>query len=203
MLHGVYCLQFRPAQMFSLHSWAFSTTTLVFVFLGSHNCIKVTLTICIRRSRRHPLLFLTTSPNTKSAVEPQPRKWSSRESRIKHLDCPTDFIKNKYWETKAFLPKNKSHFLCSETNKLLRILHHMFQTASHMLSHFQPLRREIYTMTRCSQNRRSFYVLDSVVPFEEDATHEFKGHRDIAVEELPSWCYLPGTDRRSRKAVSR
>ncbi|XP_015750507.1 PREDICTED: uncharacterized protein LOC107330401 [Acropora digitifera] len=58
-------------------------------------------------------------------------------------------------------------------------------------------------MTRCSQNLRSFYVLDSVVPFEEDATHEFKGHRDIAVEELPSWCFFPGTDRRSRKAVSR
>ena len=78
----------------------------------------------------------------------------------------------------------------------------MFQTASHMLSQFQPLRREI-TMTRCSQNRRSFYVVDSVVPFEEDATHEFKGHRNIAVEELPSRCYFPGTDRRSRKAVSR
>ncbi|XP_044175611.1 uncharacterized protein LOC114965074 isoform X1 [Acropora millepora] len=78
----------------------------------------------------------------------------------------------------------------------------MFQTVSHMLSQFQPLRREI-TMTRCSQNRRSFYVVDSVVPFEEDATHEFKGHRNIAVEELPSRCYFPGTDRRSRKAVSR
>ena len=74
MLYGVYCLLFRPAQMFSLHSWAVSTTTWVFVFLGSHNCIKVTLTICIRRSRWHPLLFLTTSPNTKSAVEPPTAK---------------------------------------------------------------------------------------------------------------------------------
>ena len=58
-------------------------------------------------------------------------------------------------------------------------------------------------MTRFCQNPRRFYELDSVVPFEEDAKHEFKGHRNIAVEELPSWCYLPGTDRRSRKAVSR
>ena len=101
MLHGVYsrvyCLPFRPAQMYSLHSWASSTTTLVFVFLGSHNCIKVTLTI-----RCYSSLPLQT---------PKPRKCSSRESRIKLLDCPTDFIKNKYWETKVFLRKNKSHFL--------------------------------------------------------------------------------------------
>ena len=48
-----------------------------------------------------------------------------------------------------------------------------------------------------------FYVRDSVVPFEEDAFHEFKGHRNLAVEELPPWCYIPGTDRRSRRAASR
>lgn len=58
-------------------------------------------------------------------------------------------------------------------------------------------------MTRFSEISRRFYVLNSVVPFEEDATHEFKGHRNIAVEEVPPWCYIPGTDRRSRKAVSR
>ena len=143
MLHGVYCLLFRPAQMYSLHSWAFSTTTLVFVFLESDDCIKVTLTI--RRSRWHPLLFLTTVPlqTPNRPLGLQSRKCSSHESRIKLLDCPTDFIMNKYWETKAFLLKNKSHFLCSETNKLRGILHHMFQTASHMLSHFQPLRRKL------------------------------------------------------------
>lgn len=58
-------------------------------------------------------------------------------------------------------------------------------------------------MTRFSKLSRRFYVLNSVVPFEEDATHEFKGHRNITAEEVPPWCYIPGTDRRSRKAVSR
>lgn len=58
-------------------------------------------------------------------------------------------------------------------------------------------------MTRFSEISRRFYVKNSVVPFEEDSTHEFKGHRNISVEELPPWCYIPGTDRRSRKAVSR
>ncbi|KAJ7374918.1 hypothetical protein OS493_005276 [Desmophyllum pertusum] len=29
------------------------------------------------------------------------------------------------------------------------------------------------------------------------------GKENITVEELPPWCYYPGTDRRSRKAVSR
>ncbi|KAL9975322.1 hypothetical protein ACROYT_G012475 [Oculina patagonica] len=58
-------------------------------------------------------------------------------------------------------------------------------------------------MTRFSQISRRVYVKNSVVPFEEDSTHEFKGHRNISVEELPPWCYIPGTDRRSRKAVSR
>lgn len=58
-------------------------------------------------------------------------------------------------------------------------------------------------MTRFSEIAKQFYVLCSVVPFEEDATHEFKGHRNITAEEVPPWCYIPGTDRRSRKAVSR
>ncbi|CAH3015992.1 unnamed protein product [Porites evermanni] len=58
-------------------------------------------------------------------------------------------------------------------------------------------------MTRFSEVSRRFYVLHSVVPFEEDTTHEFKGHRNISIEEIPHWCFIPGTDRRSRKAVSR
>lgn len=58
-------------------------------------------------------------------------------------------------------------------------------------------------MTRFSEVSRRFYVLHSVVPFEEDTTHEFKGHRNISIEEIPPWCFIPGTDRRSRKAVSR
>lgn len=58
-------------------------------------------------------------------------------------------------------------------------------------------------MTGFSEISRRFFVKNSVVPFEEDSTHEFKGHRNISVEELPPWCYIPGTDKRSRKAVSR
>ena len=58
-------------------------------------------------------------------------------------------------------------------------------------------------MTRVSEISRRFYLKNSVTPFEEDSTHEFKGHRNISAEEVPPWCYIPGTDRRSRKAVSR
>ena len=57
------------------------------------------------------------------------------------------------------------------------------------------------TSTRRKSNR--FYVKDSIVPFEEDANHEFKGHRNLSAEEIPGWCIIPGTDRMSRKAVSR
>lgn len=32
-----------------------------------------------------------------------------------------------------------------------------------------------------------YYIRDSVVPFEEDMYHEFKGHRNLSVEELPPW----------------
>ena len=52
-------------------------------------------------------------------------------------------------------------------------------------------------------SKARYYVQHTIVPFEEDATHEFKGHRNLAVEELPPWCFFPGTDRRSRRAVSR
>ena len=52
-------------------------------------------------------------------------------------------------------------------------------------------------------SKGKYYVRNTVVPFEEDATHEFKGHRNLAVEELPPWCFIPGTDRRSRRAASR
>ncbi|XP_078689696.1 schlafen-like protein 2 [Branchiostoma floridae x Branchiostoma belcheri] len=52
-------------------------------------------------------------------------------------------------------------------------------------------------------SKKLFYVRDSVVDVEEDFNHEFKGHRNLAVEELPSWCYQPGSERRSRRAISR
>lgn len=50
---------------------------------------------------------------------------------------------------------------------------------------------------------RRVYLLKSVLAFGEDCRHEFKGHRCLSVEELPKWCFIPGTLRRSRKAVSR
>ncbi|CAH1269551.1 Hypp4201 [Branchiostoma lanceolatum] len=54
-----------------------------------------------------------------------------------------------------------------------------------------------------TRSKKLFYIRDSVVDVEEDFNHEFKGHRNLAVEELPSWCYQPGSERRSRRAISR
>lgn len=50
-----------------------------------------------------------------------------------------------------------------------------------------------------------YYKNGSIMPFEEDAYHEFKGHRDISVEDLPPWTQERRTssDRASRRAVSR
>ena len=50
---------------------------------------------------------------------------------------------------------------------------------------------------------RRVYVLESVLPFGEDSRHEFKGHRCLSVEELPKSSFIPGTLRRSKKAISR
>ena len=50
-----------------------------------------------------------------------------------------------------------------------------------------------------------YYVEGITLPFQEDETHEFKGHRIIAVEELPTkrGGNIPGTERRSHRAASR
>ena len=50
---------------------------------------------------------------------------------------------------------------------------------------------------------RRVYILESVLPFGEDSRHEFKGHRCLSVEELPKSSFIPGTLRRSKKAISR
>lgn len=51
---------------------------------------------------------------------------------------------------------------------------------------------------------RRYYVLNETVPFEEDYTHEFKGHRNLCEEEIPHWAYLSeNKERRSRAPVSR
>ncbi|XP_053401077.1 uncharacterized protein LOC123549662 [Mercenaria mercenaria] len=51
---------------------------------------------------------------------------------------------------------------------------------------------------------KRYYVRNTVVPFEEDFTHEFKGHRNICVEDLPPWTQESKTESKpSRRAVSR
>ena len=56
--------------------------------------------------------------------------------------------------------------------------------------------------SKCARSQR-LYVRGSVMPFGEDSRREFKGHRNLCVEELPRWCFVRGTSRRSRRAVSR
>ncbi|XP_046550526.1 uncharacterized protein LOC124260293 [Haliotis rubra] len=51
--------------------------------------------------------------------------------------------------------------------------------------------------------KKHYYRQKDVVAIEEDATHEFKGHRNLAVEELPPWTKERKTMKASRKAVSR
>ena len=49
-----------------------------------------------------------------------------------------------------------------------------------------------------------YYVKGCVMEVEEDRTHEFKGHRDIAVEEIPPWCVdITDRNRKTRSAISR
>ncbi|KAK3605672.1 hypothetical protein CHS0354_013469 [Potamilus streckersoni] len=50
---------------------------------------------------------------------------------------------------------------------------------------------------------KCYYVWGTTVPFEEDSCHEFKGHRNICVEELPPWTQESKNDKASRRAVSR
>ncbi|XP_046393463.1 uncharacterized protein LOC124161217 isoform X2 [Ischnura elegans] len=49
-----------------------------------------------------------------------------------------------------------------------------------------------------------YYVTGAVMNVEEDRTHEFKGHRNIAIEEIPPWC-IDATDkhRKTRNCISR
>ncbi|XP_013418493.1 uncharacterized protein LOC106179420 [Lingula anatina] len=49
---------------------------------------------------------------------------------------------------------------------------------------------------------KRYYVKGDIVPFEEDATHEFKGHRNLSVEDVPPWAVGPN-NKRTRRAVSR
>jgi hypothetical protein len=66
----------------------------------------------------------------------------------------------------------------------------------------QPTRRAGWE-EGASRMPRRVYVLESVLSFGEDSRHEFKGHRCLSVEELPKSSFIPGTLRRSKKAISR
>ncbi|CAH1792835.1 unnamed protein product [Owenia fusiformis] len=51
---------------------------------------------------------------------------------------------------------------------------------------------------------RRYYVKHSIVPFEEDATHEFKGHANICIEDIPNYCVNAGaSSKRSRQPISK
>ncbi|KAH3778764.1 uncharacterized protein LOC127844552 [Dreissena polymorpha] len=51
---------------------------------------------------------------------------------------------------------------------------------------------------------KRYYIRNQLMPCEEDFTHEFKGHRNICVENLPPWTQAnEKQDRASRRAVSR
>ncbi|XP_070574381.1 schlafen-like protein 2 [Ptychodera flava] len=54
-----------------------------------------------------------------------------------------------------------------------------------------------------SRPRKRYYVRYAIVPFEEDFTHEFKGHRNLCREDVPQRCYNPETGRSTRAPVSR
>ncbi|KAI0234738.1 hypothetical protein LSAT2_014952 [Lamellibrachia satsuma] len=56
--------------------------------------------------------------------------------------------------------------------------------------------------TSCSKTR-CYYVSGSTVPFDEDVTHEFKGHKNLSNEEIPPWTQIANSDRRTRGPVSR
>ncbi|XP_059145889.1 protein tofu-2-like [Physella acuta] len=51
--------------------------------------------------------------------------------------------------------------------------------------------------------QKRFYTKFQKMPFEEDATHEFKGHKNICKEELPKWTLETSQKKGSRKPISR
>jgi hypothetical protein len=59
-------------------------------------------------------------------------------------------------------------------------------------------------MSSPSQERNPrYYVRGELVKFEEDQTHEFKGHRNISIREIPPWCVKEEENFRTRNAASR
>ena len=50
---------------------------------------------------------------------------------------------------------------------------------------------------------KRFFIFDKRVPFDEDAQHEFKGHTNLCMEEIPLWARDTKFDRASRQPISK
>jgi hypothetical protein len=48
-----------------------------------------------------------------------------------------------------------------------------------------------------------YYTADTVLPYEEDMKTEFKGHRNLVKDEVPSWAREHNSEKASRKPISR
>ncbi|XP_012947003.1 uncharacterized protein LOC101860387 isoform X1 [Aplysia californica] len=51
--------------------------------------------------------------------------------------------------------------------------------------------------------QKKYYVKFTKAPFEEDTTHEFKGHRNLSKDDMPWWSMDKKHEKGSRKSVSR
>lgn len=54
-----------------------------------------------------------------------------------------------------------------------------------------------------SHTLMKYYTRDSMLPFEEDMTTEFKGHRNLVRNEVPSWAQQNNSEKGSRRHISR
>ncbi|PNF25945.1 hypothetical protein B7P43_G10019 [Cryptotermes secundus] len=64
----------------------------------------------------------------------------------------------------------------------------------------------MFGSNKCSTSvtgKPKHYIRNEVVAFEEDQTHEFKGHRNISVADVPPWCINASNNTSTRKAISR
>ena len=50
---------------------------------------------------------------------------------------------------------------------------------------------------------RRYYVLNGKMAFDEDDTHEFKGHLNLTQDQVPPYCRDPKYDRPSRQPISK
>jgi hypothetical protein len=55
----------------------------------------------------------------------------------------------------------------------------------------------------CKSLTKKYYLRGEVVGIEEDQIHEFKGHRNISIAEIPPWCINTSNNNRTRNAISR